>query len=534
MNEDKRYILNILSEEFLDQTPLIVIGFDLTGKIIHWNKQAQKVTGYSRKEAVGMGTFLLREMFIHEDSSDIECSGSALIEAVLSGKRPLNNEEISVTSKSGEVRHVHWNSMAVKRQNGDTSDTACIVTGLDITTRHLLQHNLKAKNRYIQTTTRRLRKYISLDPHTGLLNYRHFIHKLNNAFCECVEEHRPLSLLIMDVDYFCSINNIHGVSQGNQILRKLAMLIRKDGHPSFTVARFSGSEFAMLMPGTDIKTAFSIAGKLFSRITDHNFGMHDFSLMINLSLSMALGGYPHCEDVCLPEQLLDRVTGKLREAKRTGANSILICSPNESFVRETVDGGGLDEDGDDYRYTVEFVNALANTVKTKDFYTQEHSSIMSNYAVFMADYMGMNAHEVRNVKFGSLLHDIGKIGIDKMILLKPGTLTKPEFDVIKQHPRIGAEIIRNVHPLKEVVPYVLYHHERFDGTGYLGGLKGDEIPLGARIISLADVFQALTSDRPYRKALPEKDALAIVRSYTGKYFDPDVSKAFFEVYRSME
>ncbi|MDP8299135.1 MAG: diguanylate cyclase [Candidatus Tantalella remota] len=534
MKEDKRYILDILSAEFLDQTPLIVVGFDLAGNIIYWNKQAQKVTGYSKKEAVSLGITLLKEIFIHDDSADMSHSGPSHLEAVLAGRSSFNNEEMSVTSKTGEVRHVHWNSMSVKGSSGGSADKALIVTGLDITTRHLLQHNLKAKNRYIQTTTRRLRKYISLDPHTGLMNYRHFIQKLNNAFCECVDEHRPLSLLIMDVDYFCSINNIHGVSQGNQILRKLAMLIRQNVYPSFTVARFSGSEFAILMPGTDIKTAFSIAGKLFSRITDHNFGMHDFSLMINLSLSMALGGYPHCEDVCLPEQLLDRVTGKLREAKRTGANSILICSPNETLAREAVEDENPDAGRDDYRYTVEFVNALANTVKTKDFYTQEHSSIMSNYAVYMADYMGMNAHEVRNVKFGSLLHDIGKIGIDKMILLKPGSLTKTEFEVIKQHPRIGAEIIRNVHPLKDVVPYVLYHHERFDGSGYLGGLKGDEIPLGARIISLADVFQALTSDRPYRKALPEKDALAIVRSYTGKYFDPDVAKSFFEVYRSIE
>lgn len=185
---------------------------------------------------------------------------------------------------------------------------------------------------------------------------------------------------------------------------------------------------------------------------------------------------------------------------------------------------------EDYRYTIEFVNALANTVKTKDRYTKEHSRIMSNYAVCIAKHLGMGEREIRNVKYGSVLHDIGKIGIDKMILLKKGSLSPEEFEVIKQHPRIGAEIIRNVHPLKEVVPLMLYHHERYDGTGYLEGLAGEKIPLGARIISLADVFQALTSNRPYRRALTDEEAFKIIREYSGAYFDPGVVDAFFKIY----
>lgn len=190
------------------------------------------------------------------------------------------------------------------------------------------------------------------------------------------------------------------------------------------------------------------------------------------------------------------------------------------------------EDYKEYRYTVEFVNALANTVKMKDMYTTEHSASMANYAIYIAEYMCLPAAEIRTIKLGSILHDIGKIGIDKMILLKPGGLTRMEYNVIKQHPRIGAEIIRNVQPLKSIVPLVLFHHERYDGGGYLNGLKGEEIPLGARIISLADVFQALTSDRPYRKALPEKEAISIIKDYSGKHFDPKIVKAFLEIYKT--
>ena len=284
------------------------------------------------------------------------------------------------------------------------------------------------------------------------------------------------------------------------------------------------------MPDTDLKTGFSLAGQLFSLISDHDFGFRASSVAINLSLRMAVGGYPHCEDVCTPEQLLDRVTDKLAEAKTMGANSILMCPPNEVLDRAAAGKESMAGNGMEYRHTVEFVNALANTVKMRDLYTREHSYLMSDYACHMADYLGMKGDDLQNVRFGAILHDLGKISIDKMILLKPGSLTKGEFETIKQHPRIGAEIIRNVHPLKDVVPFVLYHHERYDGNGYLSGLKGEEIPLGARIISLADVFQALTSNRPYRKALSEKEAMDIIRDYSGTYFDPKIVKAFSAVY----
>ncbi|MBU1084200.1 MAG: HD-GYP domain-containing protein, partial [Candidatus Omnitrophica bacterium] len=267
-----------------------------------------------------------------------------------------------------------------------------------------------------------------------------------------------------------------------------------------------------------------------SVITDHDFKRNGTDGPINLTLHMAIGGVPHCEDVRTAEHLLDHVSDKLKEAKKTRNNSILICPQNRVVDQRPLNDLIIGGDHREYRYTVEFVNALANTVKLKDMYTREHSACMSNYAVSIAEYMRLSEGEIRIIKLGSILHDIGKIGIDKMILLKPGALTGQEYDIIKQHPRIGAEIIRNVQPLKDIVPLVLYHHERFDGKGYLKKLKGEDIPLGARIISLADVFQALTSDRPYRKALPEKEALGIIKESSGTYFDPKVVKAFLEIY----
>lgn len=507
-----KHKLDILSAEYINKMPILVIGLDSSGKVIYWNRKAHSVTGYDENEA---SIELLNELFMSGFSVD----------------KDFLDYESSMLTKSGEIKNILWNSHLISSRSGD-KNKVIILTGIDISPCRKLESSLAMKNRYIEVTNAKLEKYASVDPLTGLLNFRYFMARLHKEFIRAIDENKPLNLLLIDISYFQSINFIHGVSKGNKILARVAHLLKKHSDPKWITGRYSSTEFAIIMPGIDSKKAFSLSAKLFSIISDHNFGAG--RAPINVSLYMALGGIPHCEDVASPEQLIDRITRKLREAKSSGDNSILICSSQERVAQrdELPAMPGLPTAG--YKYTVEFVNALAKTVKTKDFYTQEHSSIMSNYAVYIAEYMGLSDRNIQNIRFGALLHDLGKIGIDRMILLKPGGLTKAEFNLIKQHPMIGAEIIRNVHPLKDVVPMVLYHHEKYDGSGYLAGLKGDEIPLGARIVSISDVFQALTSNRPYRKALPETEACSIIKSYSGSYFDPKVVKAFFQVYKSVK
>ncbi|MDD4957130.1 MAG: diguanylate cyclase [Candidatus Omnitrophica bacterium] len=525
MSAHNPYILNILTPEVIDRTSLLVIGFDVDGRLLYWNERAREVTGHSKADILKAGMPLLFRCLIPSGSL------KSIKPTAESQSIQLKEKEISIRNRSGEIRHLRLDLYLV-RSTRAKGRVAVILTAVDITYAYLLQNSLRSKNHYIQTTTNRLKRYLSLDPHTGLLNYRHFIHKLSHLFYVGFENNEPLSLLMINIDYFSSINSTYGVARGNQILKKIAELIKANVPAGFSVGRFGGTEFGVLMPATDIKSAFAIAGKLFTKMTDLNFSDKKHDVTLNLSLNMAIGGHPHCAGAGSPEQLLGIVMDKLNDAKRTGANSILICSPNRAVEHKTDAMEEFQSDNGDYKYTLEFVHALANTVKTKDLYTQEHSMSMSGYAASIADFMGLNQAEIQRIRFGSILHDIGKIGIDRMILLKPTALTRGEFETIKQHPRIGAEIIRNVRPLKNVVPYVLYHHERYNGSGYLEGLRGDEIPLGARIISLADVFQALISNRPYRKPLPEEEAIGLIKTYSGKYFDPKVVKAFLEVHRA--
>ncbi|MBF0543454.1 MAG: GAF domain-containing protein [Candidatus Riflebacteria bacterium] len=178
------------------------------------------------------------------------------------------------------------------------------------------------------------------------------------------------------------------------------------------------------------------------------------------------------------------------------------------------------------------VAALAAAIETKDAYTHGHSKKVMEYAVKIAREMGLVEEEIETIKFAGLLHDIGKIGIKDMILSKVGTLTPEERSELKNHPKYGAFIMEQVDFLKDIAPLTLSHHEKYDGTGYPLGLKGDEIPLGARILAVADTFDSMIADRPYRKAFPFEQVVKEMKKVSGSQLDPQVVETFLEIIKS--
>jgi HD-GYP domain-containing protein (c-di-GMP phosphodiesterase class II) len=177
----------------------------------------------------------------------------------------------------------------------------------------------------------------------------------------------------------------------------------------------------------------------------------------------------------------------------------------------------------------ETVEALSSALEAKDAYTLDHARSITDMSADVGRRLGMREDEVRDLKLGALLHDIGKIGVPTEILSKPGPLTDAEFEVMKEHTVIGEQIIARVEFLQGVRPLVLHEHERWDGTGYPHQLQGEAIPLGARIIFVCDSWHAMTSDRPYRKALPHDEALRRLRAGAGSQFDPAVVEAFCDL-----
>lgn len=178
---------------------------------------------------------------------------------------------------------------------------------------------------------------------------------------------------------------------------------------------------------------------------------------------------------------------------------------------------------------LETIKSLALALEARDPYTLGHSEQVTAYSVAIAERMKLSREEIERIREAGLLHDIGKIGITDAILLKPDRLTAEEYDKIKEHPEIGKRILAPVRSLADKIPFIYYHHERYDGKGYPEGLKGEKIPLGARIIAVADTFQAMTSDRPYRKALSRQIAIDELNHNKGTQFDPKIVDEFLAI-----
>jgi putative nucleotidyltransferase with HDIG domain len=173
--------------------------------------------------------------------------------------------------------------------------------------------------------------------------------------------------------------------------------------------------------------------------------------------------------------------------------------------------------------------SLAQTIELKDPYTKGHCDNVGRYALLIADKLGLTEDKKQEIKYGSWLHDCGKIGVPEAILNYPGKLNEQEMKIIKKHPEWGADVARRAQLSNTIVNIILHHHEAYDGSGYPYGLKGELIPLEARIVSLADVYDALTSDRPYRKAHSLEQAIEIMASMTGKAFDPNIAETFLSM-----
>lgn len=183
---------------------------------------------------------------------------------------------------------------------------------------------------------------------------------------------------------------------------------------------------------------------------------------------------------------------------------------------------------------LECIRAIISTLEEKDVYTHGHSIRVAEYSVMLAEALGMSPHQVTEIELCALLHDIGKIGIPDNVLLKPARLSKAEFEIMKSHPVRSAKILDKISSFKDIVPGIKYHHERFDGLGYPEGLAGESIPIYARIILIADTYDAMTSTRPYRLALDKEVAFEELVRCSGTQFDGSLVKVFVETIRSQD
>jgi len=382
-------------------------------------------------------------------------------------------------------------------------------------------------------------KGISLiDAHTGLYNYRYLQKTIEVEFHRARRYAQNLAIIMLDVDYFKSINDVYGIAFGDLVLKQLANQLKRMVRRYDILVRYSGEEFIIISPRLNRNASLIMAQRLLDTLNFINFGNKEHSVKLKMSLSTA--SFPD-DPVKNGMDLVNSANLLLNQAKESGGNRVY------SFldIKNTLNNGRKKTSKAERVRTLEkkiiklnkqskqglseSIFAFAKTLEFKDHYTGEHVENTVHFASGVAKELGLLKEEVELIKQASMLHDLGKIGISENILLKKGKLNKKEFAEIKKHPQIGADIIRPIQYLHDLVPFIFYHHERWDGKGYPTGIKGEDIPVGARVIAIADVYQALISDRPYHKAFTRRAAIDIIKKSSGTRFDPRVVKAFLKV-----
>jgi diguanylate cyclase (GGDEF)-like protein/putative nucleotidyltransferase with HDIG domain len=354
-----------------------------------------------------------------------------------------------------------------------------------------------------------------IDELTGLFNRRHFEERLKEEIARHSRYRNVFSLLLLDLDNFKAYNDIYGHPAGDILLNRIGKIIKGSVRSADQTFRYGGDEFAMILPQAATDDAYIVAERVRTRI-----GREMEEKKIAVTCSIGAAGYP--TDGVISGELVTVADTALYYAKRTGGNRVYLSS---KILSEPLDEAGTYS----RRNGLSAVYALVSTVEAKDPYTYGHSKRVNTYAVALAEAIGLSPEEVSRVSTAALLHDIGKIGVPDKVLNKKGKLNADDWEAIKSHPRLGATIVGNVPNLAPCVSTILHHHERWDGGGYPEGLKGEQISIEARILAIADSFEAMSSARPYRPALCNEKVLKVLRCGAGSQFDPKLVEVFIGI-----
>lgn len=440
-----------------------IVAWDSELSVTECNHAFEQLVGLPREALVGRN-------ILEAAGSCFEVSALAHIKDTLKG-RQWRNLELSACGTDGEKRAVLWNSAGIKDSKGNL--VATVAQGTDITERKRAEEeNL----------------YISYHDHlTDLYNRRYFEYMLRK-----LEERgtQPVTVVIGDINGLKLINDSFGHEAGDELLIKAAGVIRRGCRESDIVARIGGDEFGIIME----KTGEDDAERIIRRIREEAAAVELDNALLSISFGFA-------------------ATGELN--KKLG--DVVVEAENNMYRQKMYESTSMRN---------QTIEVIMHALYEKSEREMHHSIRVSKICASIAQELGLTPDDVNKIRMSGLVHDIGKIGIPEKILSKPGTLDAEERSRMEKHTEAGWRILSSAKEFSDLATHILYHHERWDGTGYPEGLAGEEIPLEARIIAVADAYDAMTARRTYREPMTCEQAASELRNNAGTQFDKDIVEVF--------
>jgi two-component system cell cycle response regulator len=364
----------------------------------------------------------------------------------------------------------------------------------------------------------RLRTMATTDLLTGLPNRTAVVVALDRELERAHRYSRSCALLLLDLDHFQGFNNAHGRQVGDVALREFAAVVRSSLRGVDTLGRWGDQEFVALLPETEPAEALAAAENL-----RHAVAAYLFAAGGGTRLTCSVGVAAYAQDGVDRAALVEAAERAVRAAKRLGRNQARAA--HEPAV-DALGGYGGARDEAALAGTVEALSAL---VEARDHYAARHAQDVAALTLRLALVSGCVAADARRIAVAARLHDVGKVMVPDAVLQKPAALSDQEWALMRTHPDVGADVVSRAPALRALAPLIRAHHEHWDGGGYPRGLAGEDIPLGARIIAVANAYGAMTTDRPYRQALSPARALAELERRAGTSFDPAVVTALERV-----
>lgn len=396
---------------------------------------------------------------------------------VLALKEPFAYE-YEITTSAGDRKWVWEMGQGIYNNNGDVEALEGII--IDIT---------ESKRRFDQIQYMNDHDFL-----TGLYNRKFFEEEKENFD---TQEYFPLSIIIADINGVRLINDAFGHAEGDRIIMQTAKILQSCCREKDILARTGGDEFSILLPDTDLEKAGVILLSIQGACEEYNLNMKEKANPINLSIGFG--------SKQTKEQSIEEVEKEAEE--NMYKRKLLERKSHHSTI----------------------ISSVMATLYARSQETEEHAERIAEFSNKVGKYLRLSQHSLDELHLFSMLHDIGKVGIDDRVLNKPGKLSDAEWIIMKKHPEIGYRIAMSAPELESIAEYILSHHERWDGTGYPRGLKGEDIPLLSRILAVVDAYDAMTENRIYRKALTKEEAIEEIRKNAGEQFDPKIVQIFIQI-----